>query len=521
MSALYGRRVRAPESERLAAIRSELYPSELYPDGMEGIDWDKARGELRGAELNSPPGLPLRLSYRLFAAYDKRHHAGLRRKILRELDERIRWELKTTDYTSLSPVSGLLNILALHAARPNDSNDPDVQRALERLEAWFWHDDQRGTRIAGARSASWDTAFVLQTLTAVGPDLTRTESAEKALDRGVEFLRAQQIPESFPGYREAFRLDPQGGFCFASVWHGWPVSDCTAEALDALAGAAPRALGPKAEQDAARFILRCQNRDGGFGSYEARRTRIGLEWLNPAEMFGESMTEHSYVECTSSSLAALAGFRKRHPTALQGEIGGAIGRAERRLRSQQHASGAWRGVWGVHFLYGTLFGVRGLVAAGATPGDPALRRACAWVRAQQRSDGGWGEHHDGCLSGRYQSLPDDQGSQVIQTAWALMTLLEAHDSDWTAIARGAELLIARQDESGSWAREEPAGLFFRTALLDYELYRAYFPLWALALYEARRKERCSLSAVPVLSDVAQPADGAGGADAGAGATDAG
>ncbi len=501
MSALYGRRVRAPESKRLGEIRSEL-----YPHGMEGIDWNAARAQLRDAELNSPPGMPLRLVYRLFAAYDKRHHAGLRRRILRELDDRIRWELETTDYTSLSPVSGLLNILALHAAHPDD---PDVQRALERLEAWFWHDEQDGTRIAGARSASWDTSFALQALTASGPDITKSESAEKALDRGVAFLRTQQIRESFPGYREAFRLDPRGGFCFASVWHGWPVSDCTAEALDALAAAAPGALGLEAERDAARFILRCQNPDGGFGSYEARRTRIGLEWLNPAEMFGESMTEHSYVECTASSLAALAGFQRRYPGELQSEIESAIARAERRLRALQQASGAWRGVWGVHFLYGTLFGVRGLVAAGAPPGDPALRRACAWVRAQQRSDGGWGEHHRGCLSGRYEP---HRHSQAIQTAWALMTLLEAHDPDWTAIARGAELLIGRQDASGSWPREEPAGLFFRTALLDYELYRAYFPLWALALYEARRKERFSRRP-PDLPDIAHPEARPGGMDA--------
>ena len=478
MSALYGRRVRAPESKRLAEIRDEL-----YPDGMDGIAWERARSELRDEELNSPPGLPLRLSYRLFSAYDKRHHVGLRQRVLRELDGRIRWELNTTDHTSLSPVSGMLNILALHATHPNDA---DVERGLERLEVWFWQDEQAGTRIAGARSASWDTSFALQAFAAAGPDLTKSEAFEKTIDRGVAFLLAQQIQESFSGYREAFRLDPRGGFCFASVWHGWPVSDCTAEALAGLNAAAPGALGLEAEQDAIRFILRCQNLDGGFGSYEARRTRIGLEWLNPAEMFGESMTEHSYVECTASALAAISGFQRRHPGRLKAQIDASLGKAERRLRALQNTNGAWRGVWGVHFIYGTLFGVRGLVAAGAAPGDPALRRACEWILSQQRSDGGWGEHHSGCVSGRY--VPHTH-SQVIQTAWALMTLLEAHDPHWSCIARGAELLIARQNDSGSWPREEPAGLFFRTAMLDYELYRAYFPVWALALYEARRKKR--------------------------------
>jgi len=542
MSVLYGRRVRAGECERLAEIRREL-----YRHGMATVRWERARARLREAELNSPPSPALRLLYRLLAAYDRHRWTGLRRRWLGELEDRIRFELRTTDHTSLSPVSGLLNILALHTASagsrglaegsrgaaalerfasdedggrgPEAVTDPDVRRAMERIEVWLWEDRREGTRIAGARSASWDSAFALQSLaTARRACGELPVAAEKAIRRGAIFLREQQLLSALPGHREAFRIDPRGGFCFAGAWHGWPVSDCTAEALDALAGAAPGVLEPDRARQAVAFILRCQNPDGGFGSYEARRSRIGLEWLNPAEMFGESMTEHSYVECTASALAALAGFRRRvapgtktdderpaiAATGVEEEPGGssssptparevtpdrvdrAIRRAERRLRALQQRDGSWRGVWGVQFLYGTLFAVRGLVAAGAGPNDPALRRACAWVRAHQHADGGWGEDPRGCLEGRF---VDRDGSQSIQTAWALMTLLEAGDPAWSAIARGADWLIRRQQLSGSWPSEEPAGLFFRTALLDYALYRAYFPTWALALYEDRRRRR--------------------------------
>ena len=135
---------------------------------------------------------------------------------------------------------------------------------------------------------------------------------------------------------------------------------------------------------------------GGFGSYEAQRSRIGLEWLNPAEMFGDSMTEHSFVECTASCLAALAACRENFAPAANGEMTRAIARAEEWLRRTQASDGSWRGVWGIQFIYGTLFGVRGLVAAGARPGDPALRLACRWLLDRQRADGGWGEHHSGC-----------------------------------------------------------------------------------------------------------------------------
>ena len=242
--------------------------------------------------------------------------------------------------------------------------------------------------------------------------------------------------------------------------------------------------------EAVGFMLRAQNRDGGFGSYEARRSVVGLEWLNPAEMFGDSMTEHSYVECTASCLAAFAACQEHFPQLTNQAVMSAISRADAWLRRTQASDGSWRGVWGVQFIYGTLFGVRGLLAAGARPGDPALRLACRWLLDRQRKDGGWGEHHSGCLTGRYVAHEE---SQVIQTAWALIALLEAGDSNWTAISRGARFLLDTQEADGTWPKQDMAGIFFRTALLDYVLYRQYFPLHALGLYEQRRRARLDLT----------------------------
>jgi len=481
MSVLYGRKAVASPDTRLDRIRDEIH-TERYAS----VDWVAARRSLRAAELVTPPGRPLRAIFGLLALFERHHRPALRERVLRELDGRIRWELSTTDHTSISPVSGMLNILAL---RSGYIDDPDAKRALERLEAWIWEDDEDGLRVAGARSASWDTAFALQALNAASPHA----EVETAIKRGAAFLDSQQIRETFPGYREAYRLDPRGGWCFASVWHGWPVSDCTAEALEALLTAPVVKLDADDARNAAHFILRCQNPDGGFGSYEARRSRVGLEWLNPAEMFGDSMTEHSYVECTASCIAALARFRRRFPNYLGAEIEPAIARAHECLRLAQGSDGSWRGVWGVHFIYGTLFGVRGLLAAGTKANDSAIRRACHWLRARQRSDGGWGEDAASCIRGTYL---EGQESQVIQTAWALITLLEARDPDWGAIVRGSRFLIEQQEEAGGWPRQDPAGVFFHTALLDYALYRQYFPLWALSLYESRRLERLAFSPEP-------------------------
>jgi len=509
MSVLYARKPRPPETGVLSRIRQEL-----YGEGFEDIDWSSARRALRMEEVVTKPSWPLRLFYEGAAFYERHHRAGFRASLLGDLEERIRWELRATDHTSLSPVSGLLNILAL---RSGDTNDPEIKRAIEQLEAWVWHDEADGFRIAGARSASWDTAFALQALATASPHLTSKRDAtpqrepngaastsaiparpeaQRALDAGSEFLRRQQIRSDGAGYAEAHRLDPDGGWCFANGWHGWPVSDCTAEAVEGLLASTRDANGhPDSEPNestldihrrAIDFILRTQNHDGGFGSYEARKSRVGLEWLNPAEMFGDSMSEHSYVECTGSCISALANATTHFPQLATSKTSAAIDRAVARLRAAQRADGAWQGVWAVHLVYGTLFGIRGLVAGGAPPSDPSLRRARRWLVEHQREDGGWGESHVGCLDGNY---VENEKSQIVQTAWAMLALQEAGESDWSCLTRGARFLMDAQQPDGSWPRQDPAGLFFRTALLEYDLYRQIFPLWALSAYETRRQSR--------------------------------
>ena len=468
---------RAPVTPAVAAIREEL-----FPQGFAEVDFASGRNRLRRADLFARPGVWLRAGYGSARLYERFAGKARRARCTEEILRRIRWELRTTDCMSISPVSGLLNILALWLRDPDDA---DCRGALARLEVWIWEDVEGGARLAGARSALWDTAFSLQALATV-PEL---DGVADALRRGGEFVRREQIEAGVDGFAEAYRSDPEGGWCFSGRRHGWPVTDCTAEAVLGLLAAdgeaSAAALGA-----AARFMLRGQNRDGGFGSYEARRSAVGLEWLNPAEMFGESMTERSHVECTASCLAALRACREHVPELAEPQALRAASRAEAWLRRTQGRDGSWRGAWGVQFIYGTYFGVRGLLAAGARPGDPALRRACRWLLDRQRSDGGWGEHHSGCLKGRY---VEHSESHATQTSWAMLALLEAGEGDWAAIARGARFLLEAQRADGQWPEQDGAGVFFRTAVLDYVLYRQYFPLLALGLYEQQRRVRLGLT----------------------------
>jgi lanosterol synthase len=460
------------------ALRAELFPRRRY----DAIDFRALRAEVSSLDRAAPEHPLLGLFYRGAELFARLPATALRERVGDELRARIRWELSTTDHMALSPVSGLLGILALHVADPGD---PAIDAGLAALEAWAFEDEEDGFRITGARSQTWDTAFALEALSAARPEMRHDPRLEAAF----RFLAAQQIEAPFDGHRWAYRVDPSGGFCFAHVGHGWPVSDCTAEALLALAHAPERlALDPARFHMGVAFMLRCQNRDGGFGSYEARRTELPLEALNPSEMFLDCMTEGSYVECTASCVAALAEHAARFPAhPLAPSVRRALARASAHLRRTQRGDGAWDAAWGVHSIYGALFGVRGLRAAGAPPHDPAIVRATRFLLYRQRPDGGFGEHESGALLGRYVALPE---SQSVQTAWALLALLASGAGDVdVAMHRAARFLLERQAADGAWPKERMAGVFFRTALVDYTLYRAYFPLWALGLYAQRLRAR--------------------------------
>ena len=471
MACIYAKRFSVHHTSLIRQLRSELYPA-----GYGQTNFRKLKTRLRAEELFTPPSAGLKLAYKLLSGIDRL--PGRRDRQLESLREHIRYELRATAHTSISPVSGLLNIIALWLADPNDA---DVAEAWKNFEGWIWEDDVDGLRVAGARSATWDTAFAAQALAEATP---HEPEAAAAIERAERFLASQQIVEGTGQEAEYFRIDPSGGYCFAGVWHGWPVSDCTAEALTARLVSPVTAPSAEAARTAMQFILRCRNDDGGFGSYEFRRGPEPLEWVNPAEMFGDSMVEHSYVECTSSCVSALAEYRRAFPTTQRPLLDRAITEGARQIRVQQRPDGSWAGNWGVHFIYGTMFGVRGLLASGAPPQDADIRRACAWLLDRQNDDGGWGERYEG--RGNRFIVHD---SQVVQTAWALLTLMEAQEPAWDALERAARFLARRQRPNGEWPKEDPVGIFFHTALLDYVLYRSYFPVWALAAFETRRKSR--------------------------------
>ena len=182
---------------------------------------------------------------------------------------------------------------------------------------------------------------------------------------------------------------------------------------------------------------------------------------------------------------ALREIQSRYPEVVRHRIERAIECARRFLTKTQNPDGTWDAAWGVHYVYGTMFGVRGLLASGVAPSDERIRKACRWLLARQRPDGSWGEHHTSCTEGHYVPAA---GGLCVQTAWALTTIVEADDPDRGAMKRAAAFLERSQLASGEWSNDEFTGVFFATALLNYRMYGQYFPVLALALWNRHLSE---------------------------------
>lgn len=477
---LYGLRYRAPMTELLHQLRAELYPRPYA-----SISFSRARGKLAKNDMFAWPSIPVKAGYYLSRLVDRLSPEVTRSRAIAHCSDHIRYHLQTSRFASISPVNGLLNCLALYA---QDPQDPDAELAFEGADYWIWRDEPEGIRFNGARSQSWDSAFAVQAIAAATSGPEAPSLPKELRQAAARYFREHQMREELPAHeRSQYYRDPLlGGFCFSDRHHRWPVSDCTGEALAAmeLLLRAGESFEEERFIDAAHFVLSRQNKDGGWGSYERNRGNLLLEQLNPSELFGNCMVEHSYVECTASCIRGLVHARKALPLlpdTLREGIAEAIRKGVRFLRKSQRRDGSWAGFWGVNFTYGTMFGIQGLIDAGLPTNSPCILKARRWLLNHQLPDGGWGERWESCVQERY--LPSER-SQVIMTAWALMGLMAAGERRNEVLEPGIALLQRRQLPSGDWPKEGVGGVFFNTAMHHYMMYKNYFPLWALGMYQS-------------------------------------
>ena len=484
MAYLFGIRAAAPVDDTVIALREELYDQ---PYGA--VDFVAHRDRVAACDDLYPATPELRLISGAQALYERARPAGLRRAALAKLLDHINAEDRATHDIRIGPVNAVLNTLVHHF----NGDRARVRRSFATL-AEYLAPGHQGVVMRGYNStALWDTVFAARALLAAHPRGAHA-GGNHALARAHAFIRDNQVLEDVPARKTYFRDPSAGGWPFSDRLHGWPISDCTAEGLLSAVALGSQASGPPVTEEnlraAARLLLRFQNPDGGWPTYERRRAGPWLERLNPSSVFGGIMVDHSHVECTGSCMEALALVAGRFPELAPRRVARAMREGARFLRRRQQPEGGWPGAWGVCFTYGTWFAVRGLLASGTRRDQEAVTRACAFLRAHQRRDGAWGEHPDSCHTLRYTEHAE---GQAVNTAWALLTLTLAGQGGDEPAHRAAGFLMRRQQPDGDWPREALKGVFNRTTLIDYDNYRRIFPCWALAAYQRTSSPKETLS----------------------------
>ena len=343
---------------------------------------------------------------------------------------------------------------------------PVIQKALHGFES-FTREEDGMLWTEPCLSPVWDTGLAAMALLDAG--LPRDHPA---LVRAGEWLLREQVLAG--GDWQVKNPDtPPGGWAFEFENDVYPDIDDSAVVLIALDGIAlPDAAAKRRAIDRGlQWTLSMQCQEGGWGAFDVDNTRYLLRQI-PFADFGE-MLDPPTADVTAHVLEILGrlGYTPEFQPARRGL---------RFLYELQEPDGSWWGRWGVNYIYGLGAVLPALAALGEPLDTPQVRRAVQWLDAHQQADGGWGE---GCESYAEPSLRGAGPSTPSQTAWALMALIAADEVESDMVARGIHYLIARQRPDGTWDEPEFTGTGFPTDfMINYHLYRHYFPLMALGRY---------------------------------------
>ncbi|KAG9129434.1 hypothetical protein Leryth_023970 [Lithospermum erythrorhizon] len=426
MSYLYGKRFVGPITPTVLSLRKELYNVPYHE-----VDWNSARNQCAKEDLYYPHPL---IQDIIWAALHKGVEPILTRwpgKKLREwalshVMEHIHYEDENTRYICIGPMNKVLNMLCCYVEDPNSEA---FKLHLPRINDYLWVAED-GMKMQGYNGSQvWDTCFSVQAM--ISTNLI--EEYGPVLKKSHEFIKKSQVLQDCPGNLDIwYRHISKGAWAFSTADHGWPISDCSAEALKAVLSLSTlpselvgNPLDAKRVYDAVNVILSLQNDGGGFATYELTRSYSWLEIINPAETFGDIIIDYPYVETTSSAIQALAAFKKLYPEHRRDEVERCIKRAATFIETIQAEDGSWYGSWGVCFTYGAWFGIKGLAAAGRTfENCSTIRKACDFLLSKQLACGGWGESYLSSEKKVYTNLEGGR-SNVVHTAWAMLALIEA------------------------------------------------------------------------------------------------
>ncbi len=395
-------------------------------------------------------------------AWERFGSSQIRRKAIERCKDWIVDHSKRSDglaaiYPAMQYTVMALDALGYPASHPESV---EARRQFDELIV----DNDREFIIQPCFSPVWDTAVAAYVLGEHGV-------RESSLTVAADWLLSKECRR--PGDWAVTRpvVEPSGWyFEFANEFY--PDIDDTAMVLLSLKHA--RGWDPR-EHDAAvrrgiNWLLAMQCRDGGWAAFDADNDWKFLEQVPFADH--NAMLDPSCADITGRVLEALCahGVGNDHPSVRRG--------IDFLVRTQE-ADGSWYGRWGVGYVYGTCFALRGLRAAGESPREVHMLRGGEWLRSIQNSDGGWGESCESYDRGSFVAGP----STASQTSWAVLGLLAGGDDDSLSLNAGVEHLVASQRGDGTWSEDRATGTGFpRVFYLTYHLYRDTFPLLALSSF---------------------------------------
>ncbi|KAJ7072130.1 terpenoid cyclases/protein prenyltransferase alpha-alpha toroid [Mycena amicta] len=477
MCYLYRVRFKAELTPLTAALRKEL-----FTESYDSINWRAQCNNIAPGDAHAPQTVLLRvMNLFLRGTVETFLFPPLQRRALARVYELICMEDENTNFQDIAPVSKMMHMVCRMHAEGRDSKA--VARHIATRQDVMWVTNG-GLLCSGTNGSQlWDTAFAAQALAETG--LINEEENQASALKMLQWLDEAQIQENPKHFETAYRHATKGAWSFSTKEQGYTLTDCTGEGLKAVLYMqnswkdAPKLVSDARIFDSVDLMLGMQCGDGGFASYELIRAPQILESLNAAEVFGNTMTEHTYVECTTSVITALRVFQKYYPEYRKKDIDQTTKRAIRYLHGQQRPDGSWYGSWGICFTYATMFALESLSLAGETyANSPRVKRACDFLVSKQMADGGWGESYRSCIEKTY---IHHEKSQVVQTSWAAMALMYARYPDVEPIKRAVVLVRARQLPHGQWAQEAVEGIFNTTCTINYPLFKLTFTVWMVGL----------------------------------------
>jgi squalene-hopene/tetraprenyl-beta-curcumene cyclase len=374
-----------------------------------------------------------------------------------------------------------------------DLDHPTMAKGFAALDS-HWSYERDGTlHIQASESPVWDTMLAALAMEDCN------ESASPEMDAAIDWLLDKQITEFVGDWGQKVEDLKPGGWPFERANLHYPDIDDTAVALIVLARLPESRRSSERVQRAIErgrdWILGLQCKNGGWAAFDKDNDKLIISKI-PFCDFGEALDPPS-ADVTAHALEAfgLLGYTREHS---------AIDRAYHFLLAEQEDDGSWFGRWGVNHIYGTAAVLPALAEIGDDMSAQHVKRAAQWIAEHQNPDGGWGET---CASYMDKNLRGKGASTASQSAWAIMALVAASDDKYLTVIRdGLDYLVGTQRSDGSWDEPYYTGTGFpgygfgarldlrdeatkkriaqgtelqRGFMINYNLYRHYFPLMAM------------------------------------------